>query len=149
MSSNTKINIPKLVEKYRHEFPQLEKRLLRRMIRKENHITDSTEIRQLSRYLQKAFKNETKPSAKGEPSDFDIERIKEEYVHGCITEAWNRLILLADRLRLKPHPIESYNEKMKQAKQKYGINLVMFDPMIALNVKKDVIREALRFSSLV
>jgi len=68
MSQKRNKTVPQLVEKYRREFPALEKRFIRRLILAEHkelfnkslNKNDDSEVRKLSRYLEKAFSNNTK-----------------------------------------------------------------------------------------
>ena len=65
MSSKRDKNVSQLVEKYKREFPTLEKKFIRRLIKSENkELFDNnpSEVRKLSRYLEKAFRNENKNS---------------------------------------------------------------------------------------
>ncbi|MGB8780697.1 MAG: hypothetical protein WCD81_08615 [Candidatus Bathyarchaeia archaeon] len=66
--------VSQLVEKYRLKYPDLDRDLLRKLIRLENNLTkDSTKLRQLDRCLEESFKpkksevsesnHETEPSA--------------------------------------------------------------------------------------
>jgi hypothetical protein len=64
MSTKRKINVPKIVEKYRQAFPGLEKRYIRRLIRSENKelfqkangLPDEAQIKKLTRALQASYK---------------------------------------------------------------------------------------------
>jgi hypothetical protein len=49
------------VEKYRQKYPELDRDLLRKLIRLENNITNPSELRKLDRELKKAF---SQPKAK-------------------------------------------------------------------------------------
>jgi hypothetical protein len=60
MSVPTEKNVRRLVEKYRSQLPELERPLLRRLIRSENRITDPSELKKLDRYLKKAFQSMVK-----------------------------------------------------------------------------------------
>lgn len=61
MSLPSRRNVSKIVEKYRREFPDLERPLLRRLIRAENKIVNPSELRKLSRYLKKAYEVQPQP----------------------------------------------------------------------------------------
>ena len=50
-------NVPQLVEKYRRKYPELDRDLLRKLIRLENKIDHPSELKKLDRYLKKAFEN--------------------------------------------------------------------------------------------
>lgn len=83
MSVNKEKDVSKLVEKYRCDFPTLERRFLRKLIRSENKIENPSELKKLDRYLKKAFKNEGKPSTEN-PSQQDDFKFYIE--HGLITK---------------------------------------------------------------
>jgi len=77
MSQKGTKTVPDLVEKYKNNLPHAEKGILRRLILSENREifyehngkVDKTRYRQLSRYLEKAFRPETKQSeANAHPS---------------------------------------------------------------------------------
>lgn len=64
MSTKHKVNVPKIVEKYRQAFPGLEKRFIRRLIKSENKelfqkangLPDEAQIKKLTRALQVSYK---------------------------------------------------------------------------------------------
>ena len=88
-----------------------------------------------------------KPSTEQKPSKeklLVINKIEEDYVHGYINQAFDRLVLFADQTNLNPHPSFTYKEKMKQIEEKYGKSIVMFGPMISYRVKKDIIQQGLK-----
>ena len=62
MSISKAKDVPQLVEKYRQAYPDLDRDLLRKLIRLENKIENPSDLKKLDRYLAKAFKNEVKPS---------------------------------------------------------------------------------------
>ena len=62
MSLSKRKDVPQLVKKYRENLPNIDRDLLRRLIRVENNITNPSDLKKLDRYLAKAFKNEVKPS---------------------------------------------------------------------------------------
>ena len=72
MSVNKPLNVPKLVEKYREELPDVDRDLLRRIIRVENHITNPSELKKLDRYLAKAFKNKAEPQQASRLTNQDL-----------------------------------------------------------------------------
>ncbi|MGA2680884.1 MAG: hypothetical protein ABSF44_03685 [Candidatus Bathyarchaeia archaeon] len=64
MSLKKDKSVPQLVQKYKHQFPDLERDLLRRLIRVENpnlFLDNSSNLKKLDRYLKKAFENAPKP----------------------------------------------------------------------------------------
>jgi len=68
MSVNKEKDVRQLVEKYRRQFPTLERPFIRRLIRSENKIENPSELKKLDRYLAKAFKNEARFAAEEKPS---------------------------------------------------------------------------------
>lgn len=54
--------VPQLVEKYRREFPELEKRFIRKLILAEHKelFQNDSEVRKLTRYLEQAFRDNIK-----------------------------------------------------------------------------------------
>jgi glucan phosphorylase len=67
MSVNKERDVRQLVEKYRRQFPTLERPFIRRLIRSENKIENPSELKKLDRYLAKAFKNEARFPAQEKP----------------------------------------------------------------------------------
>jgi len=63
-------SVSQLVKTYQTRYPELDRDLLRKLIRLENKIENPSELKKLDRHLAKAFKNtqlreiEEKPSAK-------------------------------------------------------------------------------------
>jgi hypothetical protein len=55
MSLSSKKNVRQTVEKYRKEFPTLERPLLRQIIRKCENLTRASELKALDRALKKAY----------------------------------------------------------------------------------------------
>lgn len=85
MSLPRKKTVSQLVKKYRAKYPELEREILRKLIRLENPELFSREktrnpssnLRNLDRHLGKAFKNaEPKTAEKAEPLKEQIEREK-------------------------------------------------------------------------
>lgn len=68
MSLSEKKDVPQLVEKYRNRYPEIERDLIRKMIRLENNIENPSELKKLDRYLAKSFKNQAKISNENKPS---------------------------------------------------------------------------------
>jgi hypothetical protein len=68
MSQKRDKTVPQLVEKYRREFPELEKRFIRRLIIAEHKelFTIDSEVRKLTRYLEKSFKSNDKKTKDSE-----------------------------------------------------------------------------------
>jgi hypothetical protein len=62
MSISKAKDVPQLVEKYRQAYPDLDRDLLRKLIRLENKIENPSDLKKLDRYLAKAFKNESTKS---------------------------------------------------------------------------------------
>jgi len=58
MSLTHKKDVPKLVKKYREELPNIDRDLLRRLIRVENNITNPSELKKLDRCLKKTFQKD-------------------------------------------------------------------------------------------
>lgn len=75
MSLENKKDVRRIVEKYRQEFPTVERPFLRRLIRLEQKLTKDSELKALDRHLKKDFektsKNE-KPSKIPRPTLFEL-----------------------------------------------------------------------------
>jgi len=70
MSPKRDKTVSQLVEKYKQDFPGLESRFLRRLIRSEHKeiFQNPSNVRKLTRELKKAFKNVVEPSIAEKPS---------------------------------------------------------------------------------
>lgn len=55
VSTSNKQNVPELVKKYRSKYPELDRDLLRKLIRLENKIENPSELKKLDRCLRKSF----------------------------------------------------------------------------------------------
>ncbi|MEM3695001.1 MAG: hypothetical protein QXJ11_03470 [Candidatus Bathyarchaeia archaeon] len=73
MSVYKGLDVPQLVKKYREKYPELDRDLLRKLIRLEAKITNPSQLKKLDRYLAKEFK--------GKQSDkpFNFSRIQQIY----------------------------------------------------------------------
>lgn len=78
MSLNKKKSVAQLVRSCRDNWPNIDRDLLRHMIRRENNIVNPSELRKLDRYLKKEFKSRVdhkeppreKPSIEAKPFRF-------------------------------------------------------------------------------
>jgi hypothetical protein len=82
MSLSKDNHVSKLVEKYRRMFPNVERPLLRKLIREENKITNPSELKKLDRYLKKAYSSNALPMVKPQ---------KKIQPHGKPRLSWNPL----------------------------------------------------------
>lgn len=58
MSPKRDKSVLQLVEKYKRDYPQLDRDLLRKIIRLDNKLTNPSQLRKLDRTLKKAFNKE-------------------------------------------------------------------------------------------
>jgi len=77
MSVNRPLDVPQLVKKYRDRYSELDRDLLRKIIRSENKITNPSELKKLDRYLRKAFENKVELST-SEDLVIDWEKFENE-----------------------------------------------------------------------
>jgi hypothetical protein len=114
MSPKRSVPVPKLVEKYRAEFPSTPRPYLRRLIRAENPSlfkNNPSNLKQLDRWLGKSYKKQNYNSAKKEPStDFhdDVAKAKEEWVNGDVAKTYKRIKLLINKI-----PKENVTPRLK------------------------------------
>jgi hypothetical protein len=66
MSLPNKKDVRQIVQKYRREFPTIDRPFLRRLIRSEQKLTKDSELKALDRHLKKAFE---KPSENAKSSE--------------------------------------------------------------------------------
>jgi len=133
-------NVSKLVEKYRNKYPDLERDLLRKLIRSENGITSPSDLRKLDRYLKTAFESEVKLSDKekseARPSRFGFfEWLKyrgeheEQKQDRAYREAECKLMIQKDRMRHMSHmrpeealSLEQEAEIERKWRKEYGLD---------------------------
>jgi len=127
MSPKRDKTVPQLVEKFRREYPHLERSLLRKLIRLENpHLfkNNPSNLKTLDRHLKKAFKNED-PSPKGsskEHSSFWRKQALEDFMKIrdiIINQDPDQLVLIPQATLLC---IETYPElKQKLREETYQL----------------------------
>jgi hypothetical protein len=74
MSLSKRKDVSQLVKKYLEDYPNIDRDLLRKLIRLENKIENPSDLRKLDRCLKKAYGN-SKPSQNEESTEEIIERI--------------------------------------------------------------------------
>ena len=74
MSVSNRKDVSKLVVIYRKKYPKTERRILRKLIRLENKIENSSDLRKLDRYLQKVFRNKKATQDIKKTNNKDLEK---------------------------------------------------------------------------
>ena len=130
MSLSKKKDVRQLVEKYRHEFPSLERPFLRKLIRSEMKIENPSELKKLDRYLAKAFKNEAKLTTKKkleESASFmqELEKAKEDWIKGLKEDAERRVVFIINGLKPQqqtPGMRQLINERNELLENPYSLD---------------------------
>jgi hypothetical protein len=72
MSSNKTLDVPQIVKKYMQKYPELDRDVLRKLIRLEFKITNPSELKKLDRCLGKAFEKKVEyPRKRGKEGNIE------------------------------------------------------------------------------